>query len=80
MEKNRQMSDVANALGYGPDASQRLKKYYDTYISAFAAAKLGGTYPLGPLGFKCSQHSPTPHLSVESAAKPLDVFTSVGRM
>ena len=64
VEHNRQMSDVASALGYRV-RDQRLKEYYDTWIAPFAAAKHGGTYPLGPLGLKCSQHSPTPRPSVE---------------
>ncbi|KAJ1490960.1 hypothetical protein T484DRAFT_3261922 [Baffinella frigidus] len=46
VEKHRQMSDVAKALGYGHDASQRLKQYFDKYISAFASSKLGGANPL----------------------------------
>ena len=44
VEHNRQMSDVASALGYRV-RDQRLKEYYDTWIAPFAAAKLGGTYP-----------------------------------
>ena len=45
VEKNGQTSDVAKALGCKPEAWHRLKQYYDKYIAAFAAAKLGGTYP-----------------------------------